>query len=508
MTSNTQTACTKRKREPERNALASLLSELLVVGAPCRRSCRTSVRTAKSAAVLAMLAVLLTATVQSSRGIEMASAAFPGQSGRLAYFFRSEIWVANADGSNARQLTASPGLDRSPSWSPDGARIAFASDRSGSSKIFVMNADGSDQRQVTFGAGRDRTNAWSADGKQIVYDKEFVEIHIVSADGGGGERLLARGWGPSTSPYGNKLAFTGGSGGANLSTMNLDGSDRRDITEPTGSDFSADWSPGGTDLVFTRGSESDRDLYRVHSNGVGLVRLTNTPSRSEVGPVWSPDGTKIAFVGCPNPLSSSDCAIYVVNRDGSGEAQIPGLAASFAEAPLDWQPLPPFPQGQAPAALTVTVASRGGTGTVTSAPEGLECPPACATEFDRGATVRLEARASGGALFLGWSGTCSGRSATCTVAIDSEKRVGASFGSRTVRLTVSVRGPGRVVSSPAGIACPRRCTAAFVRDARVGLRALSARGAHLVGWGGACSGLNRCRILMTADRSVRVRFRR
>ena len=454
------------------------------------------------------MVVVLLAIVSSAREVETANAVFPGQQGRFAYFFRGEIWVANADGSSARQLTTTPGLDRSPRWSPDGTKIAFASDRNFPSKIFVMNADGTDQRQVTFGTGRDRTNAWTADGRQIVYDKEFSEIYAVNADGSGGERKLANGWGPSVSPYGNRIVFSGDDGG--LVTMNLDGSSRRQITPAGMVDFSANWSPGGTDLAFTRpsGDPPDRDVYRVHANGFGLVRLTNTPGRSEVGPVWSPDGTKIAFVGCSNPLSSADCAIYVMNRDGSGETQVPGLTASFLEAPLDWQALPPFPEGQAPAALTVTIANRGGSGTVISAPEGLECPPECSTEFDRGIAVRLEARPSGGTSFLGWSGACSGQSTSCSVTLDGDKRVVASFGPSTRRLTVSVRGPGRVVSSPVGIACPRRCAASFARASRVVLRALPAPGAELVGWAGACRGSKRCRVSMSADRVVRAHFRR
>jgi TolB protein len=155
-----------------------------------------------------MWAAALTAIVPGSRGIEPANAAFPGQSGRFAYFFRNEIWVANSDGSNPLQLTASPGLDRSPTWSPDGTKIAFASARNGPSNLFVMSSDGSNQRQITFGAGRDRTSSWTADGRQIVYDREFQEIYVVNAEGGG-ERKLADGWGPSASPYGNRLAFTG-----------------------------------------------------------------------------------------------------------------------------------------------------------------------------------------------------------------------------------------------------------------------------------------------------------
>jgi hypothetical protein len=455
--------------------------------------------------VAALVAALV--AMVAGGGAAEAEAAFPGQQGKLAYTFARQIWVANADGSDVRQLTDSPGADRSPSWSPDGAKIAFSSSRHGVSEIFVMNADGSDQRRLTFTSNTavGRTTAWTADGQQIAYDRIFTEIYLVNADGGGGERKLTDGSMPGVSPYGNKVAFTGNPGG--LVVMNLDGSERRQLTDAGQADFGADWSPGGTDLVFTRVSADDRDVYRVHENGVGPVRLTSTPARSEVAPVWSPDGTRIAFLGCPNPLGTSNCGIYITNRDGSGETQVPNLTASFAEGVLDWQPTPPFAQSP-PAALNVSIAAQGASGTVTSTPEGLDCPPACATEFDRGAAVRLEAQPNANAVFLGWAGACSGRNSSCSVSMDADKRVVASFGRKTLRLTVSVRGPGRVVSSPRGIACPRRCAASFARDTRIVLRALPARGAKLLGWSGACKGARGCTVRMNADRVVRARFQR
>ncbi len=434
-----------------------------------------------------------------------ARAAFPGQNGKLAFVRSFDIWVANPDGSNPVQLTTSPGLDRSPRWSPDGTRIAFASSRSGGSKMFVMDADGSDQRQLTFTSARDRTSAWSADGTKVLYDREFSEIYAINADGSGGERKFTDGLFPGTSPYGDKVAFTASAVG--LITMKLDGSSRFQVTRGD-ADWSANWSPGGTDLVFTRPvTEMDRDMFRVHANGLGIAQLTSTPSRVEVGPVWSPDGLKIAFLGCSLPLGGSDCGIYTVNRDGSGETQVPNVSASFAEANLDWQPLPPFPQNGAPTTLTVALAPRGA-GVVTSAPQGLECPSVCSAEFDRGSSVRLDARATGGLAFLGWTGACSGRSPSCSVSMDGEKRVGVSFGRDVFKLTVSVRGPGRVMSAPPGIACAPRCTATFSRGARVVLRSRPAEGARLVRWGGACKGSRTCTLRITADRVVTAQFRR
>ncbi len=60
-----------------------------------------------------------------------------------------DIWVADADGGNATQLTGSDGDDVDPTWSPDGRRIAFASTRDGSYEIHVMNADGGDRQRLT-----------------------------------------------------------------------------------------------------------------------------------------------------------------------------------------------------------------------------------------------------------------------------------------------------------------------------------------------------------------------
>ena len=103
-----------------------------------------------------------------------------------------EIYVMNAaDGSSPVNLTSNAASDLMPAWSPDGTKIAFASDRSGQLEIWVMNPDGSNPQQLTHGSSPAEFPAWSPDGAEIAYDSDG-HIWIMYADGSQPTRVTNR----------------------------------------------------------------------------------------------------------------------------------------------------------------------------------------------------------------------------------------------------------------------------------------------------------------------------
>jgi Tol biopolymer transport system component/tRNA A-37 threonylcarbamoyl transferase component Bud32 len=135
----------------------------------------------------------------------------------------SEIWICQADGSNARQLTRmGPHLTSGPKWSPDGKQIAFGSTADGPWQIYVVNAEGGSPKRlssppkVSFGA------RWSPDGRWIYFSSDRSgpqNVWRMPASGGTVEQMTHNGGFEQTvSPDGKFLYFVKGSGGG-LSTL-------------------------------------------------------------------------------------------------------------------------------------------------------------------------------------------------------------------------------------------------------------------------------------------------
>ena len=132
-----------------------------------------------------------------------------------------ELYVINADGSDPIRLTEKPRIERQQAWSPDGRRIAFTYPRyrsgyidDGTGDIYVVNADGSGLTNLTESQGWNSSPSWSPDGSRIAFmsDRdENWEIYVMNADGSDPARLTKNLWGGyslSWSPNGSRIAFS------------------------------------------------------------------------------------------------------------------------------------------------------------------------------------------------------------------------------------------------------------------------------------------------------------
>jgi Tol biopolymer transport system component len=191
----------------------------------------------------------------------------------------SDIYVMKTDGSGKANLTHDQAIrkDQAPSWSPDGSKIVFSRHSSaGGSSIMLVNADGTGLKNLTGIATTDAENVgprWSADGSRVVFAS--------NRDGNFDLYWLKPG---------NPQAV------------------RRTKTAAPVQNLDPAWSPSGKAIVFSRSghrsgtSTSAAELYRLSvanqpsATTDPAVRLTKTVSgRGDRGPVYSPDGSSIAF---------------------------------------------------------------------------------------------------------------------------------------------------------------------------------------------------------------------
>jgi TolB protein len=264
-----------------------------------------------------------------------ASISLSSLSGRIAFDNHDDVWTIDADGTDLTRLTHSPWPEFDPSWSPDGTRIAYRSERSGESEIWVMNADGTGKRRLTEGL----SPAWSPDGSRIAYASpgdllcppgrglRCSGLSIMNADGSGQHRLPHTEGGeyPSWSPDGTRIAFNSNLTGDHVMYIGqADGSEVVDLSS-VGEGWQVDWSPDGRSILFT--SHRDHpdnytDVYVMDPDGSDVRRLTDQRAYT---PAWSPDGEHIVF---------SAPGLFVIGPDGT---RVTALPTDVGETSLaDW----------------------------------------------------------------------------------------------------------------------------------------------------------------------------
>jgi len=231
-----------------------------------------------------------------------------------------EIFVGDIATGRVRKLTRHRAFSVAPSFSPDGRRIAYFTDKdfpppaneedpAPPSEIYTMNADGSGKRRLT----RDRHYSFdpdfSPDGRRIVF-----------AEG----RPRGRG-------VQNRLAV-----------MDADGRNRRPITRFGGTDeINPKWTPDGLRIVFeVMGRRTRSDIASIALDGSDLRLLLATPAW-ETNPIPSPDGTKIVFTSDRDRRGrdriNRGFEVYTMNADGTGVTRL--TTNGKVDAFPDWQRL-------------------------------------------------------------------------------------------------------------------------------------------------------------------------
>jgi len=249
-----------------------------------------------------------------------------------ARFGQFDICLINVDGTAVAQLTTSLATDWWPSWSPDGSKIAFMTGRTvipahdtvaarTAWDLYVINADGTGETPLTSDTTNEGQPTWSPDGTKLAFitDRDGNnEIYVINADGTGLRRLTADPADdeqPAWSPDGAKIAFVSNrSGRLNIWVMDSTGANLVNVTNGATTDFGPAWSPpNGAKIAFHSDRGGGFDIYVMNADGTNVARLTNGSTPAEL-PSWSPDGSRIAF--------DRDGKVWVMRADGSGAAQV------------------------------------------------------------------------------------------------------------------------------------------------------------------------------------------
>jgi Tol biopolymer transport system component len=238
-----------------------------------------------------------------------------GPSGMLAVANRvvgassTDIYLVPLEGGAPRQVTHHPANDEAPAWSPDGTQIAFRSDRDGGPALYLTTTEGSRLKRLvssTFDAPIGGV-AWSPDGQTLVYDQHCA-LKTIAVDGGEPRILLEPPVGrdvcfrePRYTPDGRSVVFAASLDSARSAIFVIsvrDGTTTQltEYVDGPASERAPVFSPDGTQLAFVSEREGRAHIYLVDARGKNLRRLT-TYTISETAPTWSPDGRWIACTG-------------------------------------------------------------------------------------------------------------------------------------------------------------------------------------------------------------------
>jgi Tol biopolymer transport system component len=197
-----------------------------------------------------------------------------------------DIYSADNDGSNLTLLSGSSGYDAEAVYSPDGSMIAFTSTRDGDLEIYIMMSDGSRTWRVTDNPGYDGGAFFSPDNKKLVFRAQQFPT---AADLDEYRMLLKK---DLVKPSRMEIY-----------TINIDGADRRKITDNGAANFAPYYHPSGKKIIFASDlanpREHDFELYLVDTDGENIERVTYS-EQFDGFPMYSYGGDKLVFASNRN----------------------------------------------------------------------------------------------------------------------------------------------------------------------------------------------------------------